>query len=247
MTGPFDRPQEPCSMTSETNAPLTLPERLERATRAAFVGLGLSPDLGQIAVAGKGVVADFQCNGVMAAARALKRNPRELAQEILPRLKSAIDFAGIEVAGPGFLNFTIDDAALRARLETIGQDQRSGHRRTDQPGKIIIDYGGPNAAKAMHVGHLRSAVIGQCLKNVLRFQGHDVTGDIHLGDWGLQMGQLITEIARNQPDLPYFDPDKKRPFPKESPCTMEDLLTLYPQASARSKDDPAAREAARIA
>src|SRR5690348_515316 len=124
-------------MTDETNAPLTLPERLETATKAAFAGLGLSPDLGQIAVAGKGVVADFQCNGVMAAARQLKRNPREVAQEILPKLKSEIDFAGIEVAGPGFLNFTINDATLRARLDVLGEDRRSGHRRTDQPEKII--------------------------------------------------------------------------------------------------------------
>src|ERR1051325_6999468 len=113
--------------------------------------------------------------------------------------------------------------------------------------KIIIDYGGPNPAKAMHVGHLRSAVIGQCLKNILRFQGHGVTGDIHLGDWGLQMGQLITEMARLHPELPYFDPDATGPFPQTSPCSMEDLLDLYPKASARSKEDPAAREAARVA
>lgn len=234
-------------MTHETDARLTLPERLEAATKAAFAGLGLTPDLGQIAVAGKGQVADYQCNGVMAAARQLKRNPRDLAKDLLPQLERAIDFARIEVAGPGFLNFTIKDAALCGQLDALGEDRRSGHRRTGQPEQIIIDYGGPNAAKAMHVGHLRSAVIGQCLKNVLRFQGHDVTGDVHLGDWGLQMGQLITEIARTRPDLPYFDPNATGPFPTEPPCTMEDLLTLYPQASARSKEDPSAREAARLA
>src|ERR1043166_7389082 len=99
----------------------------------------------------------------------------------------------------------------------------------------------------MHVGHLRSAVIGQCLKNMLRFQGNETIGDIHIGDWGLQMGQLIMEMARNNPNLPYFSPGSRDPFPKTSPCTMEDLLTLYPQASARSESDPVAREAARLA
>jgi arginyl-tRNA synthetase len=183
----------------------------------------------------------------MAAARQSRLNPKELAHDIVVGLQREIDFARVETAGPGFINFFVEDAALRARVNRILDDPRSGHRKRDHGERIVIDYGGPNAAKAMHVGHLRSAVIGQCLKNMLRFQGNDVIGDIHLGDWGLQMGQLITEMARIHPDLPYFDQNSLGPFPKTAPSSMEDLLALYPQASARSKDDPAAREAARVA
>jgi arginyl-tRNA synthetase len=234
-------------MSHQADAGLTLPERLATATAAAFGSRGLDPRLGQIAVSTKLQDVDFQCNGVMAAARQLRRGPREVAQDIVADLGKTVDFATMEVAGPGFINFRIGSAALDARLDALKDDPRSGHRRSARSQRIIVDYGGPNAAKAMHVGHLRSAVIGQCLKNLLRFQGHDAVGDIHLGDWGLQMGQLITEIARTQPDLVYFAPDATGPFPPAPPFTMEDLLTLYPQASARSKDDPAAREAARIA
>jgi arginyl-tRNA synthetase len=225
---------------------LSLLERIELLTKAAFESAGLSPQFGQVGVSAK-QIADFQCNGAMAAARQLRRNPNDLAREIVADLKAKADFANVEVAGPGFINFVVSDAVLASRVDELLEDPRSGHRRAASRHKIVIDYGGPNAAKAMHVGHLRSAVIGQCLKNILRLQGHEVIGDIHLGDWGLQMGQLIMELQRLRPDLPYFDPNAKGPFPKESPCTMEDLLTLYPQASARCKEDPEAREAARIA
>ncbi|MGA8612850.1 MAG: arginine--tRNA ligase [Xanthobacteraceae bacterium] len=229
---------------------LSLLERIELVTAAAFESCGLSPQFGQVGVSAKAQIADFQCNGAMAAARQTRANPSEVARQVVANLRTRIDFADfatVEVAGPGFINFVVTDAALAARTNDLVADARSGHRPTDHPSKIIIDYGGPNAAKAMHVGHLRSAVIGQSLKDILRFQGHEVIGDIHLGDWGLQMGQLIMELQRARPDLPYFDPDARGPFPKESPLTMEDLLTLYPQASARCKDDPEAREAARVA
>jgi arginyl-tRNA synthetase len=229
------------------NLDITLSEQLERLTRQAFADLGLDPSLGAVTVSSKGQAADFQCNGALAAAKTAQTNPRDLARDILAKLEPAIEFARVEIAGPGFINFTVDDAALNARANVLAGDPRSGHRPTGEARRIIIDYGGPNAAKAMHVGHLRSAVIGQCLKNILRFQGHSVTGDIHLGDWGLQMGQLITEFEHVQPHLPYFDANASGPFPKEAPCSMEDLLTLYPTASARSKNDPSAREAARIA
>lgn len=234
-------------MTSAEKLQLSVLERTENLTKAAFERLGLDAGLGKVGASAKAQGADFQCNGAMAAARQLRRRPDELARQIVADLREHIDFAEVEVAGPGFINFTVKDAALAARTNALAADARSGHRRTSRADRIIIDYGGPNAAKAMHVGHLRSAVIGQCLKNILRFQGHDVTGDIHLGDWGLQMGQLIVELQRIKPDLPYFAAGATGPFPAEPPCTMEDLLTLYPQASARCKDDPEAREAARIA
>lgn len=233
-------------MTSEDERQRTLPERLEIATRRALAHAGLDADLGLV-VASKVPTADLQCNGIMSAARQLRRNPRQLADEVAAHLAKDVDIADVEVAGPGFINFRIRDGALAQRVDALGHDPRAGHRRTGRPQRVIVDYGGPNAAKAMHVGHLRSAVIGQCLKNLLRFQGHDVTGDIHLGDWGLQMGQLITELARTQPGLPYFVAGAAGPFPPTPPCTMEDLLRLYPQAAARSKAEPAVREAGRIA
>jgi arginyl-tRNA synthetase len=226
---------------------LTFLERAELATKAAFERRGLNPQLGQVGVSAKAQVADFQCNGVMAAARQSQLNPRDVASQIAADLRNDIDFARVDVAGPGFINFAVTDAALAARANYLAADPRSGHRQTAHSLRVVLDYGGPNAAKAMHVGHLRSAVIGQCLKEILRFQGHEVIGDIHLGDWGLQMGQLIVELQIMRPDLPYFDRGAKGPFPKEPPCTMEDLLALYPQAAARCRDDPAAREAARIA
>jgi len=234
-------------METAEKSKLTLLERAEVITKAAFERHGFNPELGQVGASAKGKIADFQCNGAMAAARQARRTPNEVAREIVADLRTEIDFATIEVAGPGFINFVITDAALASRTNELVADARSGHRKTIHPDRMIIDYGGPNAAKAMHVGHLRSAVIGQCLKSLLRFQGNEVIGDIHLGDWGLQMGQLITELQRIQPGLPYFDSDAVGPFPENSPCTMEDLLSLYPQASARCKDDPAAREAARQA
>lgn len=240
---------------------LTFLERAELATKAAFERRGLNPQLGQVGVSAKVQVADFQCNGVMAAARQSRqnpedmapqivadlRNPKDVALQIVADLRNEVDFANVEVAGPGFINFTVTEAALAARANYLAADHRSGHRQAGHSLKIVLDYGGPNAAKAMHVGHLRSAVIGQCLKNILRFQGHEAIGDIHLGDWGLQMGQLIVELQRTRPDLPYFDPEARGPFPQDPPCTMEDLLTLYPRAAARCKEDPAAREAARVA
>jgi arginyl-tRNA synthetase len=233
-------------MACEQKRDLTLLERLQSATRTAFEARGLSPEFGNIAVSAKGL-ADFQCNGAMAAARQTRVKPKQLADEIVTDLRKKIHFARLETAGPGFINFTLENAPLGDQANRIADDPRSGHRAVAHAERIIIDYGGPNAAKAMHVGHLRSAVIGQCLKQILRFQGHEVIGDIHLGDWGLQMGQLITEMARIHPDLPYFDPKCFGPFPETAPCTMEDLLSLYPRASARSKDDPTAREAARVA
>jgi arginyl-tRNA synthetase len=232
----------------DEDANLTLIEQLEAVTKPVFQELVGDASLGAVTVtAAKGQAADFQCNGAMAAARLARANPKELAQRIVDQIAPKIGIARVSVAGPGFINFVVDDAALDRRIHQISQDQRSGHRAVATREKIILDYGGPNAAKAMHVGHLRSAVIGQSLKNILRFQGHEVIGDIHLGDWGLQMGQLITEVEREQPSLPYFDPQAKGPFPKTPPCTMDDLLRLYPQASARSKEDPTARGAARLA
>ncbi len=152
-----------------------------------------------------------------------------------------------EIAGPGFINITLTADALSARAAAIALDERAGAVPVAQPRRVVIDFGGPNIAKPMHVGHLRSSIIGDSLQRLFRFMGDAVTSDIHMGDWGLPMGMLITELAREQPDLPYFDEAYTGPYPVESPVTLDDLERLYPQAAAHCKADETRAEAARLA
>lgn len=205
----------------------------------AFEAAGLDPKLGAVRRSDKPALADYQCNGALAGAKAAKRNPREIADQIVAAVKDEQMLASVEVAGPGFLNIRISDKALATSAEAVRADKEmAGAGKTPAPKKILLDFGGANVAKPMHVGHLRTAVIGDTLQRVLRFLGDDVTSDIHMGDWGLQMGHLITELQDEQPDLPYFDPANTGPFPESSPVTIEDLSRLYPQASQKAKDDP---------
>jgi len=177
----------------------------------------------------------------MAAAKAAKKNPREIATAIVEAVKASPLVAAAEVAGPGFINVKVSAAALSARAEEIAKDSRAGARGVETPRRVVIDFGGWNVAKEMHIGHLRSTVIGDSLQRLFRFMGDAVTSDVHLGDWGLQMGQLINEVRLEQPDLPYFDEAFSGPYPETSPVTMDDLGRLYPQASAKSKTDEARR------
>ena len=147
-----------------------------------------------------------------------------------------------EVAGPGFINIRVSDAALSARADAVRVDAMAGGEKAAAPERIVLDFGGPNVAKPMHVGHLRSAVIGDTLQRIFRFAGDDVISDTHLGDWGLQMGHLITELQDEQPDLVYFDASFEGPYPAEPPVTMDDLARLYPQASNKAKADEARNE-----
>ena len=147
-------------------------------------------------------------------------------------------FSKVEVVKPGFLNLDVDESFLRSYLQEMSFDDRLGMPVPEKAEKIIIDYGGPNVAKPLHVGHLRSAVIGEAVKRIARFHGEDVIGDIHLGDWGLQMGLVITELKKRMPDLPYFDPDYTGEYPEEAPFTVSELEEIYPFASAKSKQDP---------
>ena len=174
--------------------------------------------------------------------RQAKANPRAIAEKIAARLKADPQFAKVEIAGPGFINLDLTDAALDAR---IAAPRCAGRRRTAR--RLLIDFGGPNVAKPMHVGHLRSSVIGDCLQRLFRANGWQVVSDIHLGDWGLQMGQLISEVEIKGIAPLYFDAAFKGPYPEQSPVTMEDLEELYPAASAACKADPARLEAARRA
>jgi arginyl-tRNA synthetase len=222
----------------------SLAVELSRIAGEAFAAEGLSAQFGQVQVSDRPDLAPFQCNGALAAAKAAKANPRAIAEKIAARLKANPLFSRVEIAGPGFLNLDLTDEVLNSRAAAIDAKAGAG---TGAGKTVVIDFGGPNIAKPMHVGHLRSSIIGDCLQRLYRANGWKVVSDVHLGDWGLQMGQLISEIEIEQPGLPYFDVNSTGPYPDTPPVTMEDLETLYPRASAACKADPARLEAARRA
>ncbi|MFT3725106.1 MAG: arginine--tRNA ligase [Hyphomonadaceae bacterium] len=215
---------------------------LSDAAGAAFVALGLEASLGAMRRSDRPDLADFQCNGAMAAAKKLGKNPREIATAVVEALKASPLVVNTEVAGPGFINVRLSADGLSKRAAEIAQDERAGAWRVQAPRRVVMDFGGWNVAKEMHIGHLRSTVIGDSLQRLFRFMGDTVTSDVHLGDWGLQMGQLINEVKLEQPGLPYFDEAFKGPYPEQSPVSMDDLSRLYPQASGKSKTDEARRE-----
>lgn len=220
----------------------SLIQDLSAAASAAFEAMGLESKWGAVRRSDKPEFADFQCNGAMGAAKSAGRNPREIAGEIAAALKDHPMVLSAEVAGPGFINIRVSDEAMSARAAGILTDEMAGAEPAADPKVTVIDFGGPNVAKPMHVGHLRSAVIGDTLVRLLRFLGDKVTGDTHLGDWGLQMGHLVTELYDEQPGLVYFDAAYEGPYPEEPPVTIEDLARLYPAASAKAKADPARNE-----
>ncbi len=205
---------------------------------SAFAAVGVDASLGSVVVSQRPDLAQFQCNGAMAGAKQVGKPPRDLAIEVAEQIKSDPRISAVEVAGPGFLNIHVTDELLAQWMTSTAGDQHLGLHQASDPMMVIVDYGGPNVAKDLHVGHLRPHVIGESLKRVYRAAGHDAKGDIHLGDFGLPMGQLIAAIAESNPELPYFDEAATGPFPKESPVTVEDLQVLYPQASGRSKAEP---------
>ena len=217
----------------------SLTRDLTAAAGAAFSAMGLEERWGAVRRSDKPELADFQCNGAMGAAKAAGKNPREIAGAVAEALKAYPLVLSAEVAGPGFINIRVSDAALSGRATEVLADTLAGAEPAPDPQVTVIDFGGPNVAKPMHVGHLRSAVIGDTLQRLLRFLGDRVTSDTHLGDWGLQMGHLVTELYDEQPDLIYFDANYSGPYPEEPPVTIEDLGRLYPAASNKAKEDPA--------
>ena len=220
---------------------------LSAACGQAFEALDMEARFGLVRRSDRPDLADFQCNGAMPAAKTAKRNPRDIAGELVERLKDHPFISDITVAGPGFLNIKVTPELLARRSETIRSSDMAGADPDADKKSIVIDFGGPNVAKPMHVGHLRSAVIGDTLKRICRFLGHDVIGDAHLGDWGLQMGQLIVGLSDEQPDLVYFDEAYAGPYPDEPPVNMNDLARLYPIASGKSKEDESFRHLCQLA
>jgi arginyl-tRNA synthetase len=202
----------------------------------AFEGIGLDRAYGTVAVSQRPELSQFQVNGALAAAREAGKPPREIAAAVIETLGDEPRLRDVTVAGPGFINVSLSDEFLAAETQAAATDERLGVDRS-LPRKIVVDYGGPNVAKELHVGHLRPAIIGESVKRLLRFVGHEVVGDVHLGDWGTPMGQLIAELEDRRPELPYFDPLNTGPYPSESPVSVEDLQAIYPEASARARDD----------
>ncbi len=227
---------------------LSLLETIQSLVSPVFVEMGASAENGRVRLSDRPDLGQFQCNGAMPAAGLLRRKPQEIAEEIAARLRADSRFASVTVTNPGFLNFTVSDAMLAEHVGGMKASAKLGFQDSrPKPAKAVVDFGGLNVAKAMHVGHLRSLIVGDCLQRLFRFVGDEVVSDVHLGDWGLQMGMLVVELAHRFPDLPYFDAACHGPYPAESPVTLDDLQEVYPQAAARCKEDPAAMEAARIA
>ncbi|HVU21279.1 MAG TPA: arginine--tRNA ligase [Rhizomicrobium sp.] len=225
----------------------SLVSELSAIAKAAFAAEGLSENFGQVQESDRPDMAQFQCNGAMQAARTAKLNPRVIAEKIAMHLKANPIFAKVEIAGPGFINLNVTDAALAERAGVMSKDVRLGAPESGKGKTAVIDFGGANVAKPMHVGHLRSSVIGDSLQRLFRANGWHVVSDVHLGDWGLQMGQLISEIGHRGIAPIYFNADFKGPYPEQSPVTMEDLEEIYPAASAACKVDPERLEEARKA
>ncbi|MGI9642994.1 MAG: arginine--tRNA ligase [Acidimicrobiia bacterium] len=230
---------------------MTLRTTLTGLFSAAFVAEGVSAEFGEVVVSQRPELADFQCNGALAAAKEAGRSPRDIAEAVVERIDAPELVSELSIAGPGFINVTVTPAALAREINTMASDERLAAPKVADPKTVIVDYGGPNMSKALHVGHLRAAVIGESVKRLFRFLGHQTIGDIHLGDWGMPIGQLIVELEDRAGDLPYFDPDydvaTDGPYPADSPVTLDDLSDMYPVITARCAEDPAVAERARAA
>jgi arginyl-tRNA synthetase len=232
---------------------------LGEAAQAAFAGLGLDASLGRVSPSDRPDLADFQCNGALAAAKSAGRNPREIALAVAERLAASPAVASAEVAGPGFVNLRVSADALAARARELAADPRLGAISLAHPRRVIIDYGGPNVAKEMHVGHLRASIIGESVKRLHRFLGDETLGDAHFGDWGFQMGLLITacadadaEVAATLADLNAAGASDEAQVGAANVLfsgriALEDLDRLYPAAAARAKTDADYRDRARKA
>nr|WP_318684370.1 arginine--tRNA ligase [uncultured Acetatifactor sp.] len=214
-------------------------DMLTEEMQKAFEAAGYDKALGKVTLSNRPDLCEYQCNGAMAGAKQYKKAPLLIAQEVAEQLGDSHVFQEAEAVAPGFLNLKISGGFLRKYLEDMKEDSKFGLTMPEKPKKIIIDYGGANVAKPLHVGHIRSAVIGESIKRICRYAGHRVIGDVHLGDWGLQMGLVITWLQDEKPDLAYFDEEFEGEYPKEAPFTISELAEIYPAASAKSKEDPA--------
>jgi len=208
----------------------------------AFADAGYDASFGRVTVSNRPDLCEYQCNGALSAAKQYKCAPIQIAKAVVEKL-DANDYSLVEAVMPGFINLKLSDAFLRTYLEEMRTAPDFGVSKPGEGKTIVVDYGGANVAKPLHIGHLRPAIIGEALKRLHSYLGYEVIGDIHLGDWGLQMGLIIAELQERQPELPYFDPDFTGEYPTESPFTLSELEEIYPTASAKKKDPEFAEKA----
>jgi len=211
----------------------------------AFVDAGYDASFGKVTVSNRPDLCEYQCNGALAAAKQYKCAPIQIANAVVEKLNCA-DFSMCDAVMPGFINLKLSDSFLQKYLEEMRTAEDFGVAKPGAGKTVVVDYGGANVAKPLHIGHLRPAIIGEALKRLYKFMGYNTIGDIHLGDWGLQMGLIIAELHERQPELPYFDPDFTGEYPKESPFTLSELEEIYPTASSK-KTDPVFAEKAHTA
>ena len=212
----------------------------------AFADAGYDASFGRVTVSNRPDLCEYQCNGALAAAKQYKCAPIQIAKAVAEKLDAA-DFSMVDAVMPGFSNLKLSDAFLQDYLEQMRTAEDFGINKVGAGKTIVVDYGGPNVAKPLHIGHLRSAIIGEALKRLYKFFGYNTIGDIHLGDWGLQMGLIISELQERQPDLCYFDPDYTGEYPEEAPFSISELEEIYPAASAKKKVDEAFADKAHTA
>ena len=212
----------------------------------AFADAGYDANFGRVTVSNRPDLCEYQCNGALSAAKQYKCAPIQIAKAVAEKLDAA-DFSMIDAVMPGFINLKLSDTFLQNYLEGMRTCEDFGVNKTGTGKTIVVDYGGPNVAKPLHIGHLRSAIIGESIKRLYKFFGYKTIGDIHLGDWGLQMGLIITELQERKPDLCYFDPDYTGEYPQEAPFTLAELEEIYPAASAKKKVDEAFADRAHTA
>ncbi|MFR1353638.1 MAG: arginine--tRNA ligase [[Clostridium] symbiosum] len=211
--------------------------------KPAFTGCGYDEKFIRVTLSNRPDLCEYQCNSAMAAAKAYKKKPIDIANELVEQLKDSSMFSEINAVMPGFINIRLNPEYLAGYVNRMASDEKYGLEEAKDPETIIVDYGGANVAKPLHVGHLRAAVIGESIKRICRYMGHKTIGDVHLGDWGLQMGLIIEELHDRQPELVYFDETFQGEYPEEAPFTISELEEIYPTASAKAKEKTEAGEA----
>ncbi len=222
----------------------TLLDLITIEMKAAFRAAGYDEELAKVTLSNRPDLCEYQCNGAMAGAKTYRKAPFMIAEDVVSHLSDSGCFESVEAVKPGFINLKLSPAFAADYLNEMAADGKMGVEAEKEPRTIMIDYGGPNVAKPLHVGHLRSAIIGESVKRIARFKGNKVSGDIHLGDWGYQMGLIITELKKRKPELPYFDEQFEGEYPEEAPFTIGELEEIYPTASAYAKEHEDYREEA---
>lgn len=215
----------------------TIIDLISEEVKAAFIKAGYDASYGKVTLSNRPDLCEYQCNGAMAAAKVYRKAPIMIAKDVVEKLEECQTLETAEAVNPGFINLKVSGDYLARYLEDMQMSGNLGAEKAEEPKKIIIDYGGPNVAKPLHVGHLRSAIIGESIKRIGRFLGHEIIGDVHLGDWGLQMGLIITELHKRKPELVYFQEDYEGEYPQTAPFTIGELEEIYPAANKKSKED----------